>query len=240
MWCPCFLVKLTTLSELHQMRRVEEAGQVTAVTYLRFNPADDMPKTVKALIWHAGRKPDPGPPDVRTRLLGRALARLMKWNATKFAWMECYLKQTQKGSWRKQHSVELHKAILYQVLLYYAERRGQRVARTEDSRNAHNILVWKYTDETGKWPFGRLRCRGQDNIKMGLIKWMLEDVDWICLAQSTDRWLGPVNNVINFPVLKNLWSSRLGQQLLTSQELSYTEKVSSKRVYFVTRRFTLV
>jgi len=40
----------------------------------------------------------------------------------------------------------------------------------------------------GKRPLGRPRCRWEDNIKNGLQEVGCGGMDWIDLAQETDRW----------------------------------------------------
>jgi len=52
----------------------------------------------------------------------------------------------------------------------------------------------------GKRPFGRPRCRWEDNIKMHLQVVGCGGVDWIELAQDRDRWLARVNGVMNLRV----------------------------------------
>jgi hypothetical protein len=49
----------------------------------------------------------------------------------------------------------------------------------------------------GKWPLGRPRLKGDDNIKMYIqeVEW---GIDWIDLAQERDRCLAFVNVVMNF------------------------------------------
>jgi len=52
----------------------------------------------------------------------------------------------------------------------------------------------------GKRPFGRTMRRGKDNIKMDLQELEWEGMDWIDVAQDTDRWRALVNAVMNFRV----------------------------------------
>jgi hypothetical protein len=59
-------------------------------------------------------------------------------------------------------------------------------------RNAYRILVGK--------PPGRLRCRLEDNIKMGGREIGWGGVDWINLAQDTDQWRALVSTVMNLRV----------------------------------------
>ena len=52
----------------------------------------------------------------------------------------------------------------------------------------------------GKRPLRRPRRRWEDNIKMGLQELRCEGMDWIELAQDTDRWRALVNAVMNLRV----------------------------------------
>jgi len=47
--------------------------------------------------------------------------------------------------------------------------------------NAYNILVGK---PEGKRPFGRPRCRWEDNVRMDIRKTGSEVMDWIHVAQD--------------------------------------------------------
>jgi hypothetical protein len=66
-----------------------------------------------------------------------------------------------------------------------------------DLRNAYRLLVGK---PEGKRPLGRLRRRWVDNIRMDLGEVGRSDVDWIGLAQDTNRWRALVNSVLNLQV----------------------------------------
>ena len=61
----------------------------------------------------------------------------------------------------------------------------------------HRVLVGK---PEGKRPLGRPRLKWEDNIKMDLQEVVCEGMDWIELAQDTDRWLALVNVVMNLRV----------------------------------------
>jgi hypothetical protein len=52
-------------------------------------------------------------------------------------------------------------------------------------RGAYNILVGR---PEGRRPLGRPRRRWEDNINMDLGEIGFGDVDWILLAQDSDRW----------------------------------------------------
>ena len=71
------------------------------------------------------------------------------------------------------------------------------VARMEEGRGVHKVLVWK---PEGKRPLGRPRCRWQGNIKMDLQEVGRCCGDWIDLAQDRDRWQALVSTVMNFRV----------------------------------------
>jgi hypothetical protein len=64
-------------------------------------------------------------------------------------------------------------------------------------RGAYNILIGK-----PEWrkPLGRPRRRWKDNIRIDLGEIGFGDVDWIYLAQDTDRWRALVNTVMNLRV----------------------------------------
>ena len=52
----------------------------------------------------------------------------------------------------------------------------------------------------GKSPLGRPRRRWDDNIKMDLQEVGCGDMDWIELAQDSDKWRAVVNAVLNLRV----------------------------------------
>jgi hypothetical protein len=61
----------------------------------------------------------------------------------------------------------------------------------------------------GKKSLGRPRCRWEDNIKMDLQEVGWRGMDWIYLAQYSDRWRALVN------VVKNFWVSLNAGNFLT-------------------------
>jgi hypothetical protein len=66
-----------------------------------------------------------------------------------------------------------------------------------NQKNAYTLLVGK---PEGRRPPGRPRRRCGDNIRMDLVEVGWGDVDWIGLAQDTDRWRARVNSVLNLRV----------------------------------------
>ena len=72
-----------------------------------------------------------------------------------------------------------------------------RVARMEEGRGLHRILVGK---PEGKRPLGRPRRRWKENIKMDLQEVGSGGMDWIELAQDRYRWRTFVNAVMNVRV----------------------------------------
>jgi hypothetical protein len=52
----------------------------------------------------------------------------------------------------------------------------------------------------GKRPLGRPRRRWENNIKMDIQEVDFEGMDWIVMAQDTDRWRVPVSAVMNLRV----------------------------------------
>jgi 3-oxoacyl-ACP reductase-like protein len=63
-----------------------------------------------------------------------------------------------------------------------------------ERRGAYRILMGKLEV---KRPFGRARCRWEDNIKMDLQEVGCEGMDWIDLAQDSDRWQALADVVMN-------------------------------------------
>jgi hypothetical protein len=62
-------------------------------------------------------------------------------------------------------------------------------------RGAYRILVGR---PEGKRSLGRPKRRWEDNIKIKFQEVGSRDMDWIDLAQDTDRWQALVNAVMNF------------------------------------------
>jgi hypothetical protein len=67
-----------------------------------------------------------------------------------------------------------------------------------EQRRVYKVLVGK---PEGKRPLGRTSRRWEDGIRMDLREIGLGSVEWIQLAQDTDRWRAVVNTVMNLRVL---------------------------------------
>jgi len=63
--------------------------------------------------------------------------------------------------------------------------------------DVYRVLVGK---PEGNRPLGKPRLRWEDNIKMDLQEVGCGGMDWIELAQDTDRWRALVNAVMNIMV----------------------------------------
>ena len=74
-----------------------------------------------------------------------------------------------KGEWRKLHNEELNDLYcspnIVRVIKWRRMRWAGHVARTEEGRGVHKILMGK---PEGNRPLGRPRRRWEDNIKMDL------------------------------------------------------------------------
>jgi hypothetical protein len=67
-----------------------------------------------------------------------------------------------------------------------------------EERKVYKVLVVK---SEGKRPLGRPRRRWEDGVRMDLKEIGLGCVDWIRLAQDSDRWRAVVSAVMNLQVL---------------------------------------
>jgi len=66
-----------------------------------------------------------------------------------------------------------------------------------EGRGVYKTLVGK---PEGKRPFGRLRLRWEDNIKLDIQEVECGGMDWIELAQNRDRWRALMFAVMNLGV----------------------------------------
>jgi hypothetical protein len=111
------------------------------------------------------------------------------------------------GDWRKLHNEELRNLYSSPSIIRMIKSRRMRweghIARMEEKINAYGILVG---EPEGERPLGRPRRRWEDNIRIDLIEIGWGGMDWIGLAQDTDRWRAHVGTVMNLRVplvLKN-------------------------------------
>jgi hypothetical protein len=72
------------------------------------------------------------------------------------------------------------------------------VARMGEERKVYKVLVGK---PEGKRPLGRPRRKWEDGVRMDVREISLGGVDWIRLAQDTDRRRAVVSAVMNLRVL---------------------------------------
>ena len=69
--------------------------------------------------------------------------------------------------------------------------------RMGERRGVYRVLVGKLE---GKGPFGRLRRRWEDIIKMDLREVGCGGMDWLELAEDKDRWRAFVNAIMSLRV----------------------------------------
>ena len=106
-----------------------------------------------------------------------------------------------KGEWRRLHNEELNDLYfspnILRVIKSIRIRWAGHVARMGEERGVYRVLVGK---PEGKRPLGRPRRRWVDNIRTHLQEVGCVYVDWIGMAQDTDRWRTLVSAVMNLRV----------------------------------------
>jgi hypothetical protein len=110
-------------------------------------------------------------------------------------------KREEDGSWRKLHNDELHSLYcsynIFRVIKSRRMRWAEHVARMGEGREVYRVLVER---PEGKRPLGRPRRRWEDNIKLDLKETVIDEANWVQLAQDRVQWRACVNTVMNLRV----------------------------------------
>ena len=105
------------------------------------------------------------------------------------------------GEWRRLHNEELNEFYPSHNILREIKLRRMRwaghVARTVEEIGVYRVLVGKLE---GRRPLGRSRRRWVNNIRMDLEEVVCGYMEWIGLAQDSDRWRTLVSAVMNLRV----------------------------------------
>jgi hypothetical protein len=103
------------------------------------------------------------------------------------------------GEWRKLRSKKLHDLYSSPSIIRIIKSRRMRWAG-HVARMGRRTLIDYWWERQGKRPLGKPRRRWVDNIRMDLGEVGWGDVDWIGLAQDSNRWRALVNAVMNLLV----------------------------------------
>jgi hypothetical protein len=91
------------------------------------------------------------------------------------------------GEWGRLHNEELHSLYCLPNIVRVVKSRKLKwaadVARMRVGKSPFKILTDK---PSGKRPFGRARCRWEDNIRMHLKEIGFNTRNWVDLAQDRD------------------------------------------------------
>ena len=89
------------------------------------------------------------------------------------------------GEWRRLHNEELHRFYrscnIVRVIMSRILRWAGHVARIEEGRSAFKILTSTLTENI---PLGRSRSRWEDNIRVDLIRIVMNTRNWVDSAQD--------------------------------------------------------
>jgi hypothetical protein len=102
------------------------------------------------------------------------------------------------GEWRKLHNEELHDLYSSPNIFWVKKSKKNEIcwscSTMRERRGVCRVLVGK---PEGKSPLGRPRRRWEDNIKVDLQEVECGSMNWIELAQDSDRRRALVNVVMN-------------------------------------------
>jgi len=105
------------------------------------------------------------------------------------------------GKWRRLRNEELKDLYSSPNIVRVIKSRRMRwaghVARIGEERGVYRVLVGK---PEGRRSLGRLRRRWVDNIRMDLQEVACRYMDWIGLAQDSERWWTLVSAVMKLRV----------------------------------------
>jgi hypothetical protein len=108
------------------------------------------------------------------------------------------------GEWRKLHNEELNDLYcspnIIQIMKSRKMRRAGHVARMEERRGVHRVLVGK--------PEGKNHLEDPGVDGRIILKWIFRTsgwgIGWINLARNRDGWLAFENTVMNLAVTQNV------------------------------------
>jgi hypothetical protein len=105
------------------------------------------------------------------------------------------------GEWRKLHKEELNDLYSSPNIVRVIKSRRMIWAGHVARMGRGKSYTWFFVGKPGgKGPLGRPKRRWEYNIKMDLEQVGCGGMDWIGLAQDTDRWWAVVNAVMNLRV----------------------------------------
>jgi hypothetical protein len=104
------------------------------------------------------------------------------------------------GEWRKLHNEELHDLYSSPTLVRVIKSRRMRWVGHVAQMRRGEVCTGFWWGNEGKRPLGRPRCKWKDNNKVDLQELGCGSMDWIELAQDTDRWRALMNAVMNVQV----------------------------------------